>query len=158
MELLKPNGWILIDEADMCKHIEGAQGVVDAMTSVFSTAEQQSKDYRVGLKLVPLLNSAGACSINLHSIDIPLNPISSGIHCLVLCLVENDFVPSTDPMLGALGECFRLSVHKAFSSPMVPEVQSFTPEVQDGWLRDFDTKPWKSTSTLILTWARKGTD
>ena len=85
MELLKPNGWILIDEADICKHVEGAQAIVDVMTSIVSAAKPQSKDYRIGLKLVPLLNSAGACSINLHSMDFPLNPISSGIH-LVLCL------------------------------------------------------------------------
>ena len=158
MELLKPNGWILIDEADVCKHIEGAQGIVDAMTTIFSATERQSKDQRIGLKLVPLLNSAGACSINIHTIDFPLNPISSGIHRLVLCLVENDLVPSTDPTLGALGKCFRLSVHRAFGSPMVVEAQMFTSEIRDGLLRDFDSKPWKSTSTLILAWARKGTD
>ena len=87
MELVKPNGWILVDEIDVFKHFEGAQNIVDALNGTLSDAEQQSKDYRIGLKLVPLLNSAGACSINMHTIDFPLNPVPLGICCLVLCLV-----------------------------------------------------------------------
>jgi len=80
MELVKPNGWILIEEADTCKHVEGAQGIVDALTGTMSAAAQQFKDLRIGLRLVPLLNSAGACSINVHTIDFPTNPISPGIN------------------------------------------------------------------------------
>ena len=157
-ELGKPNGWILIDEVDVCQHVEGAQGIVDTFIGIMSYAEQRSIDHHIGLRLVPLLNSADVCSINVRTIDFPLNRISSGILCLALCLAENDLVLSTDPTLGALGKWFKLALHRAYSSPIEPAGLSFIrlKELQKGWLRDFDTNLWKATSTLILVWTRKG--
>ena len=76
--MLKPGGWVLFEDLRVTKSIEGALGVLQAFEALKKVADDNGRDLDIGLQFVPIL-SKYCDKVNVHCVDIQLNPISPGM-------------------------------------------------------------------------------
>jgi len=139
IEVLKPGGWLLLDEADMTSGLEGSSAITECISTMNKHMVSNAQSPRVGLDLEPLLRGAHAFNeVNVHKVVVPFNPITS------------------DP-LGGLGNTLRVSLHRTFTGVVSPKfvAAGMTPELQQKWRDEIDTPDWRFSSILYFTWSQK---
>jgi len=143
VELVKPGRWLLLDEIDYAINVSPSSAesaVIECLSMHRAYMESNGLSTRVGSSLKPTLRSTDVFSkIDVHSVNVPLNPISN------------------DPALGPLAQTCRLSVERVICGelPGRLEAAGLTPELQQKWRDEVDTTDWSYDFRLFLTSSRK---
>ncbi|KAH9013496.1 S-adenosyl-L-methionine-dependent methyltransferase [Lactarius hengduanensis] len=141
-ELVKPGGWLLIEEVSVGGEIQGdARAVRTGFELVCKLWESNSQVPAVGSKLQSWLRQTGTFSeVNVHE---ALATVGSHI--------------SPDPRLGELSLTFKNSWRSAFSGKTHPKLLAlgFTPEFKERVLEEFDTLEWRFDFPLSCVSARR---
>ncbi|KAH9038384.1 S-adenosyl-L-methionine-dependent methyltransferase, partial [Lactarius pseudohatsudake] len=134
-ELVKPGGWLLIEEVSVGGEIQGdARAVRTGFELVCKLWESNSQVPAVGSKLQSWLRQTSTFSeVNVHE------------------------ALATDPRLGELSLTFKNSWRSAFSGKTHPKLLAlgFTPEFKERVLEEFDTLEWRFDFPLSCVSARR---
>ncbi|KAI0260241.1 S-adenosyl-L-methionine-dependent methyltransferase [Gloeopeniophorella convolvens] len=141
ISLLKPGGWLLVEEYGLCDHgVEcEAPAVQGAVRSLIQTMKIKGQDPHLGITLRDYLMNTGSFSeINDRTISVPMNPHA--------CHAD-------DPKFKALNEALLSSLRRALASwrglGLSPEAAiSFDEEVRGGG-------SWRCNQYLTASWSRK---
>ncbi|KAA1469210.1 S-adenosyl-L-methionine-dependent methyltransferase [Dentipellis sp. KUC8613] len=140
-ELVAPGGWLLIDDCCMPIRVDGdcpnIRRCIEGYRAYMLANKQQP---RLGDDLEGYLHALGGFQNS---------------HVARTNLVLNSVSP--DPVHQRLNEGLRESITRFFISPMSPAVHEFgvTPEAQRGFVGELDTTDWKTSMSMVLSWARK---
>ncbi|KAH9002772.1 S-adenosyl-L-methionine-dependent methyltransferase [Lactarius hatsudake] len=141
-ELVKPGGWLLIEEVSVSGEIQGdARAVQTGFELVCKLWESNGQVPAVGSKLQSWLRQTGTFSeVNVHE---ALAPVGSHV--------------SPDPRLGGLGLTFKNSWRSAFSGKTHPKLLAlgFAPEFKERLVEEFDTLEWRIDIPLSCISARR---
>ncbi|KAH9080341.1 S-adenosyl-L-methionine-dependent methyltransferase [Lactarius deliciosus] len=141
-ELVKPGGWLLIEEVSVSGEIQGdALAVRTGFELVCKLWESNGQVPAVGSNLRSWLRQTGTFSeVNVHE---ALATVGSHV--------------SSDPRLGGLGLTFKNSWRSAFSGKTHPKLLAlgFTPEFKERLVEEFDTLEWRTDIPLSCVSARR---
>ncbi|TFY76876.1 hypothetical protein EWM64_g7137 [Hericium alpestre] len=142
-QLVKPSGWLLLEDADAPKaSSEHAQAVLETVS--------RNRDFRLlkGLSinaasgLEPRVRALGSYdTVNVHKVLVPVNTPD----------------PVEDKKIARLAQQFRISTYWFITDPVNEHAPKswLTPQLQQAFKDEFDTLSWTITLSVFWVWAQK---
>jgi len=142
--LVKPGGWLLIEELSVTGEVEGnAPAVRAGFGLTIKYWEADGGDARISGKLESVVRETGAFSeVNAHEVVVRVGNPS----------------PAADPKRGPLGLAFVESVRRTFSLEEThPRMLALglTPELKRQFVEELSTLEWQMDIPTHFVWARK---
>jgi hypothetical protein len=155
--LVKPGGWLLLEEAYITGEVTGDAPAVRAGFSLLHKFwESNGQIPEVGAKLESWLQQMGTFSeVNVHkTIALLGNPSSES--AAAQNLVQQQEGPA-DPKSRQLGLTLTKSIQRGFSGQTHPGLLGlgFTPELKSQYLAEFSTAGWQMDMPVYFICARK---
>ncbi len=152
--LVKPGGWLLLEEGSLTGEVTGDAPAVRAGISLLHKYwESNGQIPEVGAKLESWLQQTGTFSeVNVHE-AIALIGNSSSESAAAQNLVQQP----ADPKRRQLGLTFTKSLQRSFSAKTHPGLLAlgFTPELKSQCMAEWSTSGWQMDMPLYFVWARK---
>ncbi|KAI0252112.1 S-adenosyl-L-methionine-dependent methyltransferase [Lactifluus subvellereus] len=142
--LVRPGGWLLIEEMSMDDEVKGdAHAVRSAIDLLCKYWESNGQVLAIGSKLEPWLQETGAFSqVNVHKVIAPIG---------------NNPEAAADTKLGRLASMYKDAWRSTFLGKIHPKAVEFglTPELTKQAVEEVDTLEWQRDSPLYVVWAQK---
>jgi len=152
--LVKPGGWLLLEEGTLPGDVTGDAPAVRAGFSLLRKYwESNGQIPEVGAKLESWLQQTGAFSeVNVHE-AIALVGNSESESAAAQNLVQQP----ADPKRRQLGLVLTKSIQRSFSAKTHPGLLAlgFTPELKSQCMAEWSTSGWQIEMPLYFVWARK---
>ncbi|KAI0313783.1 S-adenosyl-L-methionine-dependent methyltransferase [Amylostereum chailletii] len=139
--LLKPGGWLLVDDADCRSAYEGNASTVGRCMDVYiNFMTSRDQDPHIGAKLATMLQQSNQFDqVHTRTALVPLNP-----HLVP----DPDVRILTETMLKAYSD----AMHGSLSQKLGPQA----PELLKQWREETSRKSgWKCDQLFTVTWSRK---
>ena len=161
--LVKPGGWLLVEEAKLTGEVVGDAPAVRATYALLCTVwGSNGQDLHVGEKLESWLWQTGSFGeVNVHGVIAPMGNLSPDDattaqgHTSTGIRQQDGRV--LDPKIKALGWGFTNVARRDFSTGKHHglEALGFTPELKSRCVEQFSTSEWRMDMRLYFVWARK---
>ncbi|TFY73381.1 hypothetical protein EWM64_g10632 [Hericium alpestre] len=136
-DLVKPGGWLLLEDIDP-PTVSSKEAKAILLTVSNFTEFRKSKGLILASELEPMVRELGSYdNVNAHKVLIPVN------------------VPTEDEALAQFAQQWRISINRFITGPVNEHAGWITPELQQGWIDEFDTLPWTATLPMFFIWAQK---
>ncbi|KAJ7153559.1 S-adenosyl-L-methionine-dependent methyltransferase [Mycena crocata] len=144
IDLVKPGGWLLIDDLDWSgdfKGLDKAPGVKFGLSLLVKFMEAAAGDPHYAKTLKPYLEAATdrLSEVHVREVDISINPIPK------------------DPAMAGLSQVIKKSLVSSVSAAPVNDAVGFTKEAKDSFLEEMSREglDWKYSSQFYFTWSKK---
>jgi len=142
--LVRPGGWLLVEEVSMDGEVKGnANAVCSAIDLLCKYWESNGQVLGIGSKLESWLQETGAFSqVNVHKVIAPAG---------------NNPEAAADTKLGRLGSMYRNSWRGTFLGKIHPKAVELglTPELTEQAVKEVDTLEWQKDMPVYVVWAQK---
>ncbi|KAI0252109.1 S-adenosyl-L-methionine-dependent methyltransferase [Lactifluus subvellereus] len=142
--LVRPGGWLLIEEVSMDREVKGdANAVRSAIDLYCKYWESNGQVLDICSKLEPWLQETGAFSqVSVHKVIVP---------------VGNNPEAAADTKLGRLASMYKNSWRSSFLGKMHPKAVELglTSELRKQAVEEVDTFEWQKDMPLYVVWAQK---
>ncbi|KAI0252110.1 S-adenosyl-L-methionine-dependent methyltransferase [Lactifluus subvellereus] len=142
--LVRPGGWLLIEEGTMDSEVKGDANAIRSAIGLFCKYwESNGQVVAIGPKLESWLHETGAFSqVNVHEVIAP---------------VGNNPEAVADTKLGRLASVYKDSWRSAFLGKVHPKAieLGLTPELRKQAVEEVDTLEWQTDMPLYMVWAQK---
>ena len=159
IRLVKPGGWLLVEEAKLTDEVVGdAPAVRTTYALLYKAWGSNGKDVRVGEKLESWIWKTGSFSeVNVHGVIVPIGNFSSDNGTTAQSHIHQQDGRLLDSKVRALGRGFTDVARLDFSTGKhrAMEALGFTPEVKSQCVEQFSASEWRMDMRLYFVWARK---
>ncbi|KAI0666379.1 hypothetical protein C8Q78DRAFT_1108405 [Trametes maxima] len=168
IDLIKPGGWLLVDEPDDYAQADGSPGGLGPGTSAVlngwkKVLESSGADPQFGSKLKGIVESTGAFNeVHVNKVIVPISGKSEG-GCNAKLFFETTSPPLTefsaiDPKLRNLGLTWKQNLTRVGQDlPSRWAEYGITPEMASRWLQELHDPERSMTTEMCFFAARKDT-